>query len=235
MAAGLCRWVGFSALLACSESAGGPVTLDDAAMKTSEVDDAGPTQSSAEDGMVSTREVVDAGSSDAFVPMLIDAGPGDADTAPRTASRTLIIPDKWLQLVPEQDPFDDRPALVSCPHTAVAPEALGGEGSLSVDTGSCNYLTVAQPTLDDVAVGETLKVRLWHFELSASEPAEAHAAVLLDGLYILNERVPIPAAGGLIVRQIQVTRAIAAGTPVYFHLHNHGTNYWALVEVSAGG
>ncbi|MDB4974017.1 MAG: hypothetical protein JWN48_2358, partial [Myxococcaceae bacterium] len=80
--------------------------------------------------------------------------------------------------------------------------------------------------------GETLKVRLWHFELSAPEPATAHVAVLVDGLAILDETVPIPAAGGLLIKELRVPRPIPAGAPVYFHLHNHGANSWALVEVS---
>lgn len=75
---------------------------------------------------------------------------------------------------------------------------------------------------------------LWHFELSADEPAEAHAALLVDGMPFFEERIPIPQVGGLISRQVRAARAIPAGTPIYFHLHNHGANSWSLVEVSVG-
>jgi hypothetical protein len=113
-------------------------------------------------------------------------------------------------------------------------EALGGDDAFSVDTGRCSYLTVMQPALRAVAAGEVLQVRLWHFDLTAFEPAEAHAAVLVDGLALLDERVPIPSPGGLLVKEVPAERVIPAGAPVYFHLHNHGTNSWSLVEVSAG-
>jgi hypothetical protein len=132
------------------------------------------------------------------------------------------------------DPFDDRPPNVDCSTAGVAAETLSGERVLGVETGLCNYLTATQPTQRAVAARELIKVRLWHFELSAPEPAEAHVCVLIDGLRILDERVPIPQAGGLIVRRSVAERAIPAGAPVYFHLHNHGANSWALVEVSAG-
>jgi hypothetical protein len=79
-----------------------------------------------------------------------------------------------------------------------------------------------------------LKVRLWHFELSAPDPAQAHAVLLVDGLTVLDERIPIPKPGGLMVHELRVERDIPAGAPVYFHLHNHGENSWALVELSAG-
>ena len=36
-------------------------------------------------------------------------------------------------------------------------------------------------------------------------------------------------------QQVRAERAIPAGAAVLFHLHNHGANSWALVEVSAGG
>jgi hypothetical protein len=157
----------------------------------------------------------------------------DGGTSGQPVRRSLVLHELWTQLAPMDDPFDDRAPDASCARTGVMPETLSEERVFSVDTGLCNYLTVTQPTLSEVAAGETLKVRLWHFELSAPEPAEAHAAVVVDGLRILDERVTIPSPGGLLSREMRVPRAIAAGTPVHFHLHNHGINSWSLVEVSA--
>jgi hypothetical protein len=147
---------------------------------------------------------------------------------------SLVSPAHWQLLDAGEDPFQDRPALIDCLSGAVVAEDLGGEYVLGIETGFCNYMTALQATQRAVAVGEVIKVRLWHFELSAPDPAEAHAVLQIDGLRILDERIPIPAPGGLTVRMLRVERAIAAGAPVYFHLHNHGANSWALVEVSAG-
>jgi len=57
---------------------------------------------------------------------------------------------------------------------------------------------------------------------------------MVDGVFLLDTRVAIPAPGGLIKSELRIDRPIAAGAPIYFHLHNHGQNSWALVEVSAG-
>jgi hypothetical protein len=170
-----------------------------------------------------------AGFADAVVPDL----PADAGSA--SALRvSLVSPDHWTLLDAGADPFDDRPAVVDCLPAGVAAEVLGDERVLGIETGWCGYLTAQQPTRRAVAVGEVLKVRLWHFELTAPEPAEAHAVLQIDGLRVLDERIAIPQPGALIVKQLRVERAIAAGAPVQFHLHNHGANTWALVEVSVG-
>jgi hypothetical protein len=166
----------------------------------------------------------------------LDAAPEPLDAgAPSTQVRSLLaLPERWVPLDAAADPFDDRPALVHCLPEAVMAETLSAERVLGVDTGFCDYVTVTQPTLRAAAAGELLKVRLWHFELSAPEPAEAHAVLSVDGLRVLDERIAIPQPGGLISRQRVLERAVPAGAPVYFHLHNHGANSWALVELSAG-
>jgi hypothetical protein len=150
------------------------------------------------------------------------------------ARGSLVDHKLWSRVKPAADPFSDGPAQVDCEFSATNYEYLGDEWAFSVDTGSCNYVTVQQPALRDIASGETIKLRLWHFELSAPEPAEAHAAVMVDGILVLDERIPIPAPGGLVVRELRIERAVEAGAPVLFHLHNHGANSWSLVEVSNG-
>jgi hypothetical protein len=169
----------------------------------------------------------DASASDAAAPF--DAGSVSGDV--RT---TLVVPSLWRPVGPFEDPFDDGPEVPRCPSTALMAETLAAEPVFSVETGECDYVTVSQSMQRAVAPGATIHVRLWHFELDASEPAEAHAALLIDGLSILDERVEIPQPGGLIARQLQLPRAVPAGALIHFHLHNHGANSWSLVEVSAG-
>lgn len=158
----------------------------------------------------------------------------DGSVSVPSARLNLVLPELWTLLDASTDPFDDRPAVVDCLAASVAPEILSAERVLGVETAFCNYLTAVQPTVREIAPGEIIKVRLWHFELSAPEPAEAHAVLAIDGVEVLNERIPIPQPGGLIVKQARAERAVPTGAPVFFHLHNHGGNSWALVEVSAG-
>lgn len=161
------------------------------------------------------------------------AGSG-AGPAPHANRVSLIDHNAWLVLGPDEDPFEDRPDAVECAEQGVKPEELGGEIAFGVDTGPCRYITARQVSRQYVAAGETLVVRLWHFQLNAPSPAEAHAVVQVDGMRVLDQRVPIPAPGGLIKVALPVDRAVPAGAPIYFHLHNHGENSWALVEVSTG-
>lgn len=160
---------------------------------------------------------------------LVDAQLVDAASEARV---TLVEHHLWTRLEPADDPFTDAPEVVDCRDYATIAQELGQEPVFDVETGFCNYVTVQQPALEAVAAGSTIKVRLWHFDLLAPQPAEAHVAVTVDGEPILDERVPIPAQGGLIVRELPIPRDIARGAPVLFHLHNHGANSWALVEVS---
>jgi hypothetical protein len=158
----------------------------------------------------------------------------DASAASSALRVNLLSPEGWTMVDAGDDPFTDRPASVDCSTAWVGAETLSGERVLGVETGYCNYATMLEPTRRDVRAGETIKVRLWHFELSAPEPAEAHAALLIAGLPVLDERIAIPQPGAFSVKELRVERAIPAGAPAYFHLHNHGQNSWALVEVSVG-
>jgi hypothetical protein len=229
-----------SVLLGCAQeaSAPDPATLD-ATLGPEEASVAPPDASPA-DATSAAEAGDDAGSAaDAGNPKP-DASTSGTDAAedanagqtrPRSA---LVAPAFWQNVDAAMDPFDDRPSTMHCAPAAVMAEVLGGEPAFSVDTGQCDYVTVVQPSRHAAAIGDVLKVRLWHFDLSAPEPAEAHAVVMVGELKLLDERIPIPQSGGLIARQLKLEHALPAGAPVYFHLHNHGANSWSLVEVSAG-
>lgn len=242
------RQIAFSLLLvgACTEQPEQASVHDAGDASVVSAQDAGPgeIEQDATLAMFDAALPVDAGvssSADARTMSALDANMDVAQAYPEfdagvqsTVRTSLLAPAHWQLLDAGEDPFKDGPAMIDCLAGAVVAEDLGGENVLGVDTGFCNYVTARQATLRAVAVGEVVKVRLWHFELSAPEPAEAHALVQIDGLRVLDDRIPIPSPGGLTVREMRVERAIAAGAPAYFHLHNHGANSWALVEVSAG-
>lgn len=187
----------------------------------------------ARDGEAMATAGEDAGAADRELPAPVEA-PADSGASPTRGRTSIVLHELWTRVGPADDPFEDRPQLVACNAAAVMSETLNEESVFSIETEACNYITVVQPTRRAIALGDTVKVRLWHFQLSAEEPAEAHAALQLDGMRIFDEHIPIPSPGGLVSRRVEATRAIPAGTPIYFHLHNHGANSWSLVEVSAG-
>jgi hypothetical protein len=167
-----------------------------------------------------------------------EAGSDDASkrisaTAVR-ARGPLVDWNAWELVSAAEDPFDDRPPDPSCPSGSYLPEVLSGQDVFSVDTGACSYITVRQPALRDVARGESLVARVWHFALNAGDPATGHVSLRLAESTLLDETVPIPSPGGLLAIDQVADSPFAEGTPVYFHLHNHGDNSWSLVELSAG-
>ncbi len=136
-------------------------------------------------------------------------------------------------LADDQDPWPaHRPDPVECSGLSWSVEDTGGQESLEVDTQECNYLVVAQDSVAEVRAGDTLRFRLWHFDLFSFDSAEAHAAITVDGVPVFEELVPIPGDSEMLITEVPIDEDIAAGVPVVFHLHNHGSNVWNLIELS---
>ena len=146
---------------------------------------------------------------------------------------SLVDHDAWVEAGAANDPFDDRPALTECAPDGWKSEALGDEASLQVETRLCRYLAVSQPSQVDLRKGELLRVRLFHFQLSAPAPTEAHVALQIGDVR-WQQRVAIPSESAVITGEVAIDGDIETGTPVVFHLHNHGENSWNLIEVSTG-
>lgn len=125
-----------------------------------------------------------------------------------------------------------RPMELSCDEPGWVYEPLGGAPALEIDTGKCPYVTVGQSTLQDVQEGDQLLVRLFHFELTAPEPAVAHLAVALEGTVLWEIEVPIPSPSTLVVERIPLVEDAEAGADLQFHARNHGFNTYSLLEIS---
>jgi hypothetical protein len=83
-----------------------------------------------------------------------------------------------------------------------------------------------------VVAGDKLQLRIWHFELTAPEAAEAHIAVTLAGTSLFDKRYPIPSGSGLDAPVVEVAADADQGSPIVFHVHNHGDNSFSLIEMS---
>lgn len=156
--------------------------------------------------------------------------------------------------LPATDPFSPlRGPDHFCDPIGYGFEDLAGEPSYGVESGACNYLTVVQPARTAIAPGDEILVRLWHFALTAPSPSEAYLAIQVGDRLIWQARLPIPCRGGLTgatpggdcpdnpnraeVDPPVFTADFAAlpGTPVYFHVQNHGENGYNLLEITVGG
>jgi len=155
---------------------------------------------------------------------------GDEDTGGDTTPLTSY--DSWQTISANGDPLaEHRPETVECPDDSYGTETLNNDQTLTIDTGNCNYFAGRQQTIDSIEEGDQLRARIWHFELTASESATAHAALLIDGNVVWEKNVEIPAGSDLYAPEWTAKRSYPEGTPVVFHLHNHGSNSWNFIEL----
>lgn len=162
-----------------------------------------------------------------------DSAQDEAESIPAMRSE-IVDHSLWRRLDAKTDPFGDWPEEITCDPSATLAELFNGVSAYGIDTGLCNYTTLHQPTLRVIAAGETITVRLAHFDLTAPEDSEAHVVVQVDDLPIVAERIPIPSRSQVLVRSVLAPRPVPAGASVYFHVHNHGANSYALISISAG-
>jgi hypothetical protein len=147
--------------------------------------------------------------------------------------RPLASVHLWVQAEGPQDPFA---ALVD-PSVACDPgghgvEDVGGELGYEIDTGLCNGLSLVQTSLSEAPAGSEVRIRLWHEALDADEPARGYIGVAVQGEVGFEHEVAIPGPSGLIDERFELPVDADLQTPVVFHLHNHGINTWALLELS---
>ena len=109
--------------------------------------------------------------------------------------------------------------------------AYGAEDDIfEVRTDGCHYGTFVQEAARDVPMNATLRISIEHLGLFSQSPAEAHASLAVGTTTLVDLHIPIPSAAALHTIDVQVEAAFPAGTPIYFHLHNHGSNTWAFAE-----
>ncbi|MAT94041.1 MAG: hypothetical protein CME59_15745 [Halioglobus sp.] len=142
---------------------------------------------------------------------------------------SLIDVNAWTFQSAAQDSLAaHRPATVECPDNSWYNE----DGALEVETGFCNYLSVAQPSLADIDSGDTLHLVLWHGNLAFPQPASAHVAISIDGNIVWQRDVAIPADAEIFDVRVPVNVSAPAGSKIEYHLHNHGYNTWTLLDLA---
>lgn len=158
------------------------------------------------------------------------------DPQPR-ASGDLVLTrsaDVWEDIsLSDTDPFAQR---AQAPRSCSLAGWFIEEDGTEVDTGLCNFVSLQQPSLVDVRDGDELRVVFFHFDLTSAEPAQGYAALALDDEVVWEYETRIPGPAGYFDETLTLSldRRYPAGTPVTFHLDNHGQNTWklSLVQVN---
>ena len=159
----------------------------------------------------------------------------DVNTKPSlepSAAGPLIYTLGWMSTEFQQDPFNEHWSdHVTCGEDEHGAELLADIWAYSIQTGGCNWLTIEQPSLRAVRKGDIIRAEVWHFFLSAPEPATARVGLATADEVLIEVMEPIPQPARLIELEFRAQALIAENTPIYFHISNHGTNSWHLLNI----
>jgi hypothetical protein len=138
-------------------------------------------------------------------------------------------------LAVDEDPFYDATDVDITPCQAEADvrvETLGLEPSVTVETTFCNHATVMQRLPVLLHEGTRIHTRIWYYSQSSFDGAVAQVRLRFDDDDVVSRDVTIPSESALISEDAVMPKEMPVGTPVSFHVGNHGDNSWNLLEVT---
>ncbi len=144
----------------------------------------------------------------------------------------LILNQAWTLDTAEQASLQEHaPEELQCPPGAIIVTA---DDVLDIDTGQCNYIALVQPAQTSAPPGSNLLLQGAHLTLfNPQQDGERGHVALSVGPHLVWERhFPIPALAQAWEAHIPLPEGIQAGTPIRFHLHNHGANEWKLLNIT---
>jgi len=147
-------------------------------------------------------------------------------------TRPLVDHALWQAVAPADDPWIAlRPADLDC-GAAGKLEDFAGHPAFEVNTQGCSYTTVVQPALAAACQGELLFVWLWNYALTAPDGGTAIIGVQIGSDRVWQGERTIPSSSLLVYDHVVLPHDVPAGTPVYFHVNNHGNNQYELLDLS---
>ncbi len=124
---------------------------------------------------------------------------------------------------------------------AYVPECSGAFTVLSVYTRMpndriplCNWITLAQPSLRPIRAGDQVEVRTFHSKLTAPAPnGQARMTFVVGDQIAFDYSVAIPQAESQFPDgRWTADRDYPEGTTLLFHVDNHGSNEYMLIEAN---
>lgn len=144
-----------------------------------------------------------------------------------TEDLLLTSSDDWAGIPEGSDPFwadDSGQSTVVCGEQDWHAE----DETVEINTTECNYVTLSQPLPVSIKKGDIISFSAWWQTLASEETALAHIEVRIGTWSLLNEQIAIPADADARDLEVAAPKDLASGTPIYFHVHNHGFNSWTL-------
>jgi len=155
-----------------------------------------------------------------------------AQPSPNSLDVSLVDHLAWATTVDSSTALaTHRPDEVNCPDSSWREE----DGSLEVDTSTCNYLALSQPAAAEVRRGQPIHIVLWHDRLDAEDEGEAHIAITLKDEVLWEQFIPIPSEAVIYDQEVDSGTNLSQGEPIGLHLHNHGSNSWNVLKITRLG
>ncbi len=158
--------------------------------------------------------------------------------APPEGSECELIPIECPEFPWPQGECVDFAPDSSCIASFV-PECLDSFTVLSVYTRMpdarltlCNWLTLEQPSFRAIRAGDQVEIRARHAELTAPVPGEARMIFVVGDEAVLEYEVLIPSDFNFPSEIWTAPKDYPAGTPLLWHVDNHGANEYMLIEVN---
>lgn len=98
----------------------------------------------------------------------------------------------------------------------------------------CNWLTLEQPSLRGIRAGDQVEIRTYHFTLTAPPGEKARLSFVVGDRLAFDEEITIdPRLGAQFLSTIwTASKDYPQGTPLLWHVDNHGTNEYLLIKVN---
>ena len=140
----------------------------------------------------------------------------------------VVDNDLWSFVSEENDPF----RAVRDPEAECNPLGVSVEGGgLEVQTDGCVFVTMTQPAQYKAKQRHQLDILTYHSALFSDPDSLGYMAVAIGEDIVWEQTVPIPGDADVYSVTLESFPALSVGTPVYFHVHNHGANSWKLAHI----
>ena len=145
----------------------------------------------------------------------------------------LIHASRWEAVAAETDLVRDPSLDVAdrCAPQAVTVETTDDGLYLDIDTTDCGWYTAQQSTLAGLEAGDTLRVWAFRWANLAADGVGRFVVAAGDPPVTLWEVFPeLPdESSALYYDDVTVAEAVPEGSPIYWHVSNHGQNVWSLI------
>ena len=141
----------------------------------------------------------------------------------------LVRLDAWSAVARRGDPFIDESNADAASDCVAAGFHVEAEQEwLELDTGACNWITLTARSGYVVDSGQSLRLRVSHYDLDAPAPAQAELGLRFGECDVWSAAIAIPGPANVDEEELNSPCALGPGADVFFHVSNHGQNTYQL-------